>query len=230
MKIGGLQKTSLLDYPDRISAIVWTVGCNLRCPFCYNTQLVYEKTGLIPEEELFDFLNHRKGKIEAVVLTGGEPLLHKDIVEFSSKIKQLGYLVKVDTNGTFPDRLKHLLEEGLADYIAMDIKAPKQKYDTLAGVNVEISKIDESINLIKKYALDYEFKTTIVPGLLDKEDIIDIARWLKGAKKFYLQQFKSDTPVISSDLQQISPYKNSYLEEIIHQITPYFSFCSVRGV
>ena len=229
MKIGGLQKTSLLDYPDKISAIIWTIGCNLRCPFCYNTKLVNENIDAISQEEILDFLKNRIGKLEAVVITGGEPLLQNDILEFISKIKQLGYLIKIDTNGTIPDKLEYLLEENLIDYVSMDVKSPKYKYELLTGKPVDISKIDTSISIIKKLAPDYEFKTTIIPELINKKDIIEIASWLKNAKRYYLQQFKNNTPLISQKLQEIRPYTNNYLKEILQEIKSYFTICETRG-
>ncbi len=230
MKIGGFQYTSLLDYPDCISAIIWTVGCNFRCPFCYNKTLVEGNAALISEEEIFSFLHKRKGVIEALVISGGEPLLQKDIVPFIRKVKQLGYLVKIDTNGSFPKILEQLLDENLVDYVAMDVKAPKNKYAQLAGVKTNISTIRRSVDIIMQKAKDYEFKTTFAPDLLKKEDIISIAKWLKGAKKFYLQQFKGDVPVLSSNYMSANPYSKEYLMETLEAIQPYFTACGVRGV
>lgn len=230
MKIGGLQKTSLMDYPDHLAAIVWTVGCNFRCPFCYNPQLVNEKAELIPEKDIFDFLEKRKNMLEAVTITGGEPLLHKDLKGFIKKIKNMGYLVKVDTNGTFPKLLKELINEELIDYVATDVKAPKKKYDLLTGVKVDISKIEKSIRIIQNDAPDYEFKTTMVPNLLKKEDIVDIGKWIKGSKKYYLQQFKNDTSLIDSHLENTKSYEIDYLEETLKEIKPFFSHCEIRGV
>ena len=230
MKIGGLQKTSLLDYPGKISAIIWTVGCNFKCPFCYNPQLVKGEVELIDENKIFSFLKKRKNLLEAVSITGGEPLLQQDIVGFTEKLKKMGYLVKIDTNGTFPDRLEKLLDEKLVDYVSMDVKAPLEKYNELTGVKVNVSKIKKSIEIIKNQASDYEFKTTIIPSFLSKEDIVKIAELLKNSKRYYLQQFKNDTPLISEDLRQIKPYPREYLEGIIEQIKPFFKQCKLRGI
>ena len=230
MKIGGLQKTSLLDYPDTISAIVWTVGCNFRCPFCYNKDLALGEARSIPEEEIFSFLNKRKGMLEGLSISGGEPLMQKDIVQFTEKVKKLGYLIKIDTNGMYPEKLKELIDKKLVDYVAMDVKAPKNEYDKLAGVKVDLKKIEKSIEIIKNSKLDYEFKTTFTPGLLTKEDIISIAKWLKGSKRFYLQQFKSDAPLISSKFQNTVPYSKEELIETLNAIKPYFENCDVRGI
>jgi pyruvate formate lyase activating enzyme len=230
MKIGGFQKTSLLDYPDAISAIIWTVGCDFRCPFCYNKDLVLGKVGNIPEDEIFSFLKKRKNLLDGLVISGGEPLMQKDIVQFAEKVKKLGFLIKIDTNGMHPDKLKELIDKKLVDYIAMDVKAPKKKYYSLTGVITDIKKIEESIEIIKNSKIDYEFKTTFAPRLLGKKDIIDIAKWLKDSKKFYLQQFKSNVPLISSKFQDIEPYSNDELIETLNAIESYFENCEVRGI
>ena len=230
MKIGGLQKTSLLDFPDTISAIIWTIGCNFRCPFCYNKDLVLGKVGNIPDEEVFAFLKKRKGMLEGLVISGGEPLIQNDIVDFAEKVKKLSYLIKIDTNGMYPEKLKELIDKKLVDYIAMDIKAPKEKYDKLSSVKTDIKKIEKSIEIIKNSSVDYEFKTTFVPELLTKEDIINIAKWLKGSKRFYLQQFKNDVDLVSSKLQKIDPYLEEKLIDTLKHIKPYFAICEVRGI
>ena len=144
MKFGGLQKTSLLDYPNMLSAIVWTVGCNFRCPFCYNKDLVLGKSDIISEEKILSFLKKRKGMLEALVITGGEPLMHKDIIDFLEKVKKLDYLIKIDTNGSYPKRLQEIVDKKLVDYLDMDVKAPKKKYDKLTGVKTDIKKIEKS--------------------------------------------------------------------------------------
>ena len=230
MKIGGLQKTSLLDYPGSLSAIIWTADCNFRCPFCYNKQLVLEKTEIISEEIILSFLEKRRDVLEGLSISGGEPLLQEDIVDFTRKVKKLNYLIKIDTNGAFPERLKELIDKKLVDYVSMDVKAPKEKYNQLVGIKTNISKIEQSIDLIKNGAPDYEFKTTIVPGMLEKKDIIKIAKWLEGSKQFYLQQFKSDTPLISSKLNDVAPYSKEKLCEMLHDIKPFFKNCNLRGV
>ena len=230
MKIGGLQKTSLLDYPDILSAIIWTAGCNFRCPFCYNKQLVLGKTEIISEETILSFLEKRRDVLEGLSISGGEPLLQEDIVDFTEKVKKLNYLIKIDTNGAFPEKLKELIDKKLVDYVSMDVKAPKEKYDQLVGVKTDISKIEQSIDLIKNEAPDYEFKTTVVPGMLNKKDIVEIAKWLEGSKQFYLQQFKSDSPLVSSKLNDVVPYSKEKLSEMLHEIKPFFKNCSLRGV
>lgn len=230
MKIGGFQKTSLLDYPDRISAIVWTSGCNFRCPFCYNKNLALGTAELFPQDEILSFLSKRKALLEGVVISGGEPLLHDDLIDFIKRIKDLRLLVKIDTNGAFPERLSELLEQQLVDYVAMDVKAPKKKYPELTGVDIDLSKIEASIDLLKTKAPAYEFKTTFIPGLLTKEDIIEIAQWLKGADTYFLQQFKIKTPLLSPTLETNIPYPREYLVETLKEIQPFFKRCKVRGV
>ncbi len=230
MKIGGFQKTSLLDYPENVSAIVWTVGCNFSCPFCYNKDLVLGNVENIPEEEIFSFLKKRKGLLDGLVISGGEPLMQKDIVQFAEKVKKLGFLIKIDTNGMHPDKLKELIDKKLVDYIAMDVKAPKKKYYSLTGVITDIKKIEESIEIIKNSKIDYEFKTTFAPGLLGKKNIIDIAKWLKDSKKFYLQQFKNNAPLVSSKFENVEPYSEDELIETLNAIESYFEICEVRGI
>jgi pyruvate formate lyase activating enzyme len=230
MKIGGFQKTSLLDYPDRISAIVWTSGCNFCCPFCYNRNLAFGTAELFPEDEILSFLSKRKEQLEGVVISGGEPLIQEDIVDFVERIKALKLLVKVDTNGMFPEKLSELLEKQLVDYVAMDVKAPRGKYHQLTGIDVDISKIEASIDLIKTKAPAYEFKTTFIPGLLKKEDIVEIAEWLNGADAYYLQQFKILKPLVSSALETALPYPRDYLYDTLFAIRSFFKRCAVRGV
>jgi len=229
MKIGGFQKTSLLDYPGEVCSIIWTVGCNFNCPFCYNIDLVSGDVETISEDEVLSYLKKRKGLVDALSISGGEPLMHKNLGVFIKKVKKLGYLIKVDTNGCFPENLESLLDEGLVDYIAMDVKAPKTKYDKLSGVKTPVSKVNKSIKIIQQKASSYEFKTTFAPSLLTREDIVEIAKWLKGSRLFYLQQFKNDIPVISSKLSKEQSYPSNYLKETLNEIKPYFDECYIRG-
>ena len=176
MLIGGFQKLSLIDFPEKISCIVFTVGCNFRCPFCYNLELVLPSKipsqPTISEKEIFDFLKKRKGKIDGVVITGGEPTLHPDLEEFVKKIKELGFLVKLDTNGYNPDVIYRLVKKNLLDYVAMDIKAPKEKYEFFSGIKLDLERIQASVDFLKKNYIDYEFRTTLAPGLT-KKDILE---------------------------------------------------------
>lgn len=230
MNIGGIQKTSLLDYPDIISAIVWTVGCNFRCPFCYNKDIVFGNVQPIPEKEVISFLDKRKGMLEGLVITGGEPLMQNDIADFCEKVKKIGYLIKIDTNGMYPKKLKEFIDKKLIDYVAMDIKAPRTKYDKLTNVKVDIKKIEESIKILQNSKLEHEFRTTFVPELLTKNDIIEIAKWLKGSKKYYLQQFKPNKPLVSAKLEEVVPYSKKELVDILEEIKSYFDICKARGI
>jgi len=230
MKIGGIQKTSLLDYPDEISAIIWTIGCNFRCPYCYNKDIVLGNVKTISVNEVTSFLEKRKGLLDALVITGGEPFLQEDILNFCEKVKKLSYLIKIDTNGTYPKKLKNLIDKKLIDYVAMDIKAPKEKYQKLTNVKVNIKKIDESVSILRNSKIDYEFRTTFVPELLNKNDIIEIAKWLKNSKKFFLQQFKPISPMISDKLQYKSAYPKEKLIETLEEIKSYFDICDIRGI
>ena len=232
IEIGGLQKTTLIDYPGHIAATVFLIGCNFRCPFCYSSELVLpekiKEQPRISEKEFFNFLEERKGLLEGIVICGGEPTIHKDLPDFIKKIKELGYLVKLDTNGFNPEMLKKLIDEKLIDYVAMDIKAPKEKYEIAIGVKVDIKKIEESIKILKEEKVDYEFRTTVVPAVHTKEDIIKIAKWIKPAKKYYLQNFRAEK-TINPKFKQIKSYSKDFLLEIQREISQFFEICEVRG-
>ncbi len=193
MIFGGLQKLTLIDYPGRLAATVFTVGCNFLCPYCHNPELVDPKKiknqPKVSEQEILDFLTTRQGLLEGVCITGGEPTLFSDLPEFIKKIKDLGFLVKLDSNGSNPQMLAKLLAANLVDFIAMDIKAPLEKYKKIVGDKVVLENIQRSTELVRQ-APDYEFRTTVLPSLLSSKDILSIGRWLQGSKKYYLQQFK----------------------------------------
>ena len=186
MKIGGLQKISLIDYPGRISAIVFTQGCNFRCPYCHNPELVdpAQYGPILPEEEVISFLEKRRGKLEAVTVTGGEPTLQPDLDRFLHEIKGMGYLTKVDTNGSMPDVLERLIRGRLVDYLAMDVKGPLKKYGQIAGTKVQTQKIRKSIELITASGIEHEFRTTVVRSQLVNGDLIAIAGLLKKARLY----------------------------------------------
>ena len=188
MQIHNYIKTSLIDYPGKISCVVFTQGCMWRCWYCQNAELLVKKQGQILEEEVLEFLKTRKGLLDAVVICGGEPTLQADLKDFIKKVKTLGFLVKLDTNGTNPEVLKELLDENLLDYVAMDIKAPLYKYKDIAMVDIETKKLELSIEILKHSTIDYEFRTTVVPTL-SKQDIVDIAKTIEGAPHYYLQHF-----------------------------------------
>ncbi len=229
MIIGGFQKFSLIDYPGKICAIVFTQGCNFRCPFCHNPELVDCRLFLspIPEEEIFSFLEKRKGKIDAVEITGGEPTLQKDLADFAGKIKNMGYLVKLDTNGSNPGVIENMISEKLVDYIAMDIKAPLQKYGEIVRADIDIRKIERSINLIMQSGLDYEFRTTLVKSLLSKEDIIDIGKTIQGAKHYILQKFVPSKTLDDKFLNE-NTFSTSELKFLCKKLRSYVAECIIR--
>jgi pyruvate formate lyase activating enzyme len=201
MILKGLQKLTLLDYPGEIAATVFTGGCNFRCPFCHNASLVLpEKFGAtLPTEEFFAFLESRRGKLRAVCVSGGEPTMQGDLREFIARIKEMGFLVKLDTNGTRPDVLRALMDGGLLDYVAMDIKNSKARYGETVGVkNFDISPIEESINILRKGNVPFEFRTTVVRELHDAQDFAEIGEWLSGDEKFFLQTFEDSGDLIGA--------------------------------
>ncbi|MDP3996008.1 MAG: anaerobic ribonucleoside-triphosphate reductase activating protein [bacterium] len=233
IKIGGLEKSTLIDYPGHVACTVFLIGCNFCCPFCYSSELVLpEKIKLQPkvsEKDFFSFLKKRQGLIDGVVVCGGEPTLQKDLPAFIKKIKNLGYLVKLDTNGSNPEMLEKLIKRNLLNYIAMDVKAPveKQKYEKATGVKVNLEKIRKSIELIKNSEVDYEFRTTAVPGIHTKEDIIKIAEDIGLAKKYCLQNFRPEK-TINPRLEEIRPYSKEFLAEVKKEVSRFFEICQIR--
>jgi len=236
VKIGGLQKLTLIDFPGRIAATVFLTGCNFRCPFCYSAELVLpqkiKSQPKILQKELFNFLKNRKGLLEGVVICGGEPTINRNLAQFIKKIKDLGYLVKLDTNGSNPIMLKTLIDKKLIDYVAMDVKAPKEKYARTVGMmkcwtDRMMKNIEKSINILKELKIDFEFRTTLIPNLLKKEDILKIAHWIKPAPKYFLQNFKAEK-TIDPKFEKIKPYPQEYLLEIQKAISPFFDVCQIR--
>ena len=203
MLISGLQKLTLLDYPGKVACTVFTPGCNLRCPFCHNAPLVLpELVGQdTDEEQVLSFLRKRQGVLDGVAITGGEPLITDETENFIEKIKSMGYAVKLDTNGAFPERLRRLTGKGLVDYVAMDIKNSPHKYAQTIGLDsAPLGKIEESIHILMSGSVDYEFRTTLVKGFHTEDDIKTIGKWLSGADKWYLQAFKDSGDLISGGL------------------------------
>ena len=223
MIIGGLEKLSLIDFPGYLSAIVFTKSCNFRCHFCYNPMLVFaegenelknidEGPSLIPEEDFFLFLKERVGKLEGLVISGGEPTLQPDLKEFIIKVKELGYKVKLDTNGTSPEKVSDLIKNNLLDYIAMDLKAPLEKYEAVIGVKTDINKIKESIDLLINGNVPYEFRSTLVPGLVNEDDILEMSKDIEGANLWYLQKFKSDIRLVNGDFENKESFTDKEME------------------
>jgi len=211
MIIGGFQKVSLIDYPGKISSIIFTQGCNFSCVYCHNKELINinnSTENTYKEKEIIEFLKQRTKKIDAVVITGGEPTLQKDLIPFMKQIKELDFLVKLDSNGTNPDVLKEAINSNLVDYIAMDIKAPLEKYSSITKTNVDIEKIKESINLIKNSGIQHEFRTTVLKSLLTEQDILSINSLTSGANLFTLQKY-----VPSKDLEKELGVQVNYSDE-----------------
>lgn len=232
MQIKGLQKTTLIDFPGRVACTVFLAGCNFRCPYCQNPDLVgkAEKLPTISEEEFFRFLAKRKKWLDGVCITGGEPTINKELPEFIKKIKALGFAVKLDTNGTNPKMVAELLKAGLLDYIAMDIKAPLERYKEIVRVKVDVDAVKKSAALLMKGGVDYEFRTTVVPGLFDENDAKEIAKWLKGADKYYLQQFNPGVRLLDRGFEKLEPYPQERLEEFGEIMKPEFGVCEIRGL
>lgn len=232
MKIVGLQPLSLIDYPKKIACIIWTPKCDFRCPFCYNVDIVLKpdtQPTHLPEKDFFSFLKERKQFLDGVVITGGEPTLQPDLIEFTQKIKEMDFLVKLDTNGYHPEVLDALLNQELVDYVAMDIKAPLEKYEKVTRVETDTSKIKRSIELIKQRAPDYEFRTTVVPNLLDLSDIEEISQ-LIGEGNFILQQFEPKDSMIDPSFSDKTPYDPSVLQEMCTIAKKYVKKCKIRGI
>ncbi len=227
MKIGGLQKCSLIDYPGKISAIVFTSGCNFRCHYCHNPELVIQTAEEIPREELFEFLTRRKNLLDAVTVTGGEPTVHADLLSFLRELKKMGFLVKLDSNGTRPDVLEAALEDALVDYIAMDIKAPLSEYAKTVVQEVDSDVLKRSIGIIMRSGIEYEFRTTVVKSLLSPHDFHGIGEAIRGAKIHYLQKF---VPSKTLDLAFMSEttYSPEEFEHLRTIMLEYVDNCEIR--
>jgi pyruvate formate lyase activating enzyme len=230
LRISGLERSSLLDYPGKISAIIFTHGCNLKCPYCHNPELViegFEQSGSFSEEEILNFLESRKGKLDALVITGGEPLVQSDLLPFIRKVKEMGFLIKLDSNGTFPDRLKDFIDTGLIDYVAMDVKYPKVGYVKNSMIPGVAKKIERSIKIIMDSGLDYEFRTTYVKPLHSLESAEGIGKMIKGAKNYYIQNFRPGK-TIDPTLTKKNSFTTKELEQIKKTIEKYVENVQIR--
>jgi len=217
MEFVGIDKFSLLDYEDKISCVLFCKPCNFRCPFCHNGTTVLEADTYIPFEDILEYLNTRKGLIDAVVVSGGEPTLMPDLKEKIIKLKEMGFLIKLDTNGTNPQVVKDLYENNLIDYVAMDIKNSFKKYPLTAGVkNIDIDKVKETIHYLMTSGIDYEFRTTLIDEFHDEDDIKDIAMMIKGAKRVYLQKFVERESCIQKGLHEVSETKAHRFVELLN--------------
>ncbi len=230
MNIIGFQKMTLLDYPGKVACTIFTAGCNFRCPFCHNASLVthIDNSNKISENEILDFLKKRQGLIDGVCITGGEPLLNDDIDLFIKNIKDLGYLVKLDTNGSFPEKLEKLINSGLIDYVAMDIKNCKEKYHiTTDCENINITNINKSVELLLKEKVDYEFRTTIVNELHTIDDVLLIGEWIKGAKRYFLQNFVDSGDLIAGDMSAVD---STVLCNMQQKVQQFVVNTEIRGI
>ena len=230
MNFHGLQKMTLLDYPGKVACTLFTGGCNMRCPFCHNALLVtgLQEAEVIPEEEILSFLKKRTGILDGVAVTGGEPLLMPDIIEILKKIKSLGYSIKLDTNGTFPDRLQEIINLRLADYVAVDIKNSKEKYPETVGVpDFDISPVEKTVEILKNGNIDYEFRTTVTREFHSVESIRKAAEWIKGADKYFLQAFVDSGNLIAEGIHGVSKEE---MEEMKKAAEQFIDRVEIRGV
>ena len=230
MKFGGLQKLTLLDYPDKVAATVFTVGCNFRCPFCHNLSLVAgngDRLEALTEDEVLAFLRKRKNVLEGLCLTGGEPLVQPDVEQFLCKIRDMGYKIKLDTNGAFPEKLRLLVEKGLVDYVAMDVKNSKEAYGKTVGCAVDLAAIEQSVELLKSDVVDYEFRTTVTATFHSEESVKAMAQWLAGAKRLYLQQFVNSGDLIDPTVAGVEEATLKRYCEIARQFVPN---TQIRGI
>lgn len=228
LRLFGLQKTTLLDYPGKLACTIFTGGCNFKCPFCHNSDLVFlkEDSVEIEEEDILSYLRKRRNVLEGVCISGGEPLL-QEIEPFLKEIKALGYQIKLDTNGCFFEKMKDLIEKGLVDYVAMDIKNSKEKYAHTAGLNkLDLISIEKSIDYLMNGSIDYEFRTTIVKELHQEKDIMNIAKWIKGCRRYSLQNFEDSDRVIQSGLHA---YDKETLEAFKEKMLPYIQDIIIKG-
>lgn len=229
MKICGLQKTTLLDFPGHVAATVFTGGCNFRCPFCHNSDLLgNDASSAYSEEEVLAFLGKRRGILEGIAITGGEPTLQPDLKDFILKARELGFCIKLDTNGYRPDILKELCEDGLVDYVAMDIKTSRERYSIVAGIpSVDMKKIEESVSFLKGGTVPYEFRTTVVKELHTADDFEKIGLWLEGSSQYFLQNFVDSENVLNP------VYSSCTKEELLaflEIVKPHIKYADLRGI
>ncbi len=222
MKISGFDKLTLLNYPDKLACTIFTSGCNLRCPFCHNSGLVTNNYNEISFDSIYEYLKKRIGILDGVCITGGEPLIHADIKDYIKKIKDLGYLVKIDTNGCNPKLLKELIDLKLVDYIAMDIKNIYSKYDITSGVKVNVDNIKKSISIIENSGIDYEFRTTIVKEFHSTQDIKEILSYISSNSNYYIQNFKNSNDVFNRNLSSFSENELVEMKNEINNKNIYF--------
>lgn len=230
VEIKGIEKFSSRDFPGHISSTVFLGGCTFRCPYCHNSELVLrpETIQTMPVDFFLSYLDGRKGWLEAICLTGGEPLLHEEVEDLVRVVRERGLLVKLDTNGSFPERLEGLLTAGLLDWVAMDVKAPLERYREVTRSNVDVESIVRSADILRNSGARHTFRTTVVPGLVGREDVVKIGEWLNGAADYLIQQFVPQTTIDPAFLE-VKPFSRAELEDIVAAAKPYFQDARVEG-
>lgn len=227
MEFGGFQRLTLLDYPGKVACTLFTRGCNFRCPFCHNASLVEGGGERISDESVLSYLKKRQGILEGVCISGGEPLLHAELAEFIRKVRELGYCVKLDTNGYFPDRLAELIGEGLVDHVAMDIKSSLERYPAVSGVaDLDLSRIERSIDMLMSSGISYEFRTTVALGLHTADDIREAARRIAGADKYFLQNFVDSGDVLEAGFSSLN---DAQMLEMLGAAREHVKNAQIRG-
>ncbi|MBQ6935551.1 MAG: anaerobic ribonucleoside-triphosphate reductase activating protein [Clostridia bacterium] len=229
MLIKGFQKLTLLDFPGKTACTVFTGGCNFRCPFCHNAGLVTKMDNeIIPEREVFEHLKKRQGILDGIAITGGEPLLQGDIEEFLRKVRELDYAIKLDTNGSFPEKLESIIENGLCDYVAMDIKNCKEKYPETIGMNnFDINAIEKSIAVLKKGKVPFEFRTTVTKNFHTIMDIENIGKWISGVENYFIQNFVDSGNLIDCNVEGVS---KENMEKMLEAVKKYVPSAEIRGI
>lgn len=220
MKFGGLQKLTLLDYPEKVACTVFCVGCDFRCPFCHNNSIVTGCGDEWTQEEILSFLAKRANVLEGVCLTGGEPLLYPDVADFLRSVKSLGYKIKLDTNGSFPFNLRSLIDGGLVDYVAMDVKNSPENYSATAGAEVDVNAICQSVETLLEGRVDYEFRTTVTRTFHTEKNLAEVAQWLRNAKNWYLQQFVHGNDLIDPNVVGYTDEELRGLFESVKRVCP----------
>ncbi len=225
----GLQRLSLIDYPGKLCATIFTAGCNFRCPYCYNEDIVLDYPAMpkMPEDKIIEFLHPRLGFLDGVCVTGGEPTIHRELPKFLGRLKSIGSLVKLDTNGSRPKALAYVMEKGLVNYIALDVKVPLDRYEETVRYRVKPEGLKETIKLIRRSGVDHEFRTTVVPGLLDGDDLEEIAMTLAGSKRYVLQQFRPGK-TLCPDFKDVKPYSEAEMRQFRDRVAPYFAETRLR--
>lgn len=229
MNIHGLMKMTLLDYPQKVACTVFLGGCDMRCPFCHNWELIDGNApAIMDEQELYHFLEKRKGLLDGVVFTGGEPTLRKDLQDVIRHVKEMGYDIKLDTNGNHPKQLKKIVESGLIDYVAMDIKNSPDKYGITIGLpEFDISRIKESVDYLLKGKIDFEFRTTVIKQYHDEQSFREIGQWIQGAPRYYLQGFVDRDTV---PVKGLEVHSKEQMQRFLDIVTPYVGVAELRGL